>query len=49
MMFEAYAASQILEQLNEFLINFDELTDKQKSLIGEKLGVSYFLLKLIFA
>jgi replication factor C subunit 2/4 len=38
MMFEAYAASQILEQLNEFLINFDELTDKQKSLIGEKLG-----------
>ncbi|KAG5892235.1 hypothetical protein JTB14_022300 [Gonioctena quinquepunctata] len=44
LMLEAYAASQILEQLNDHLIESDEFNDKQKALIGEKLGaVSYRL------
>lgn len=30
---------QILEQLNEVLVNSNEFNDKQKALIGEKLGV----------
>ncbi|XP_063923316.1 replication factor C subunit 4 [Zophobas morio] len=45
LMFEAYAASQLLEQLNEFIVNFDGFTDKQKALIGEKLGVVSFRLQ----
>ncbi|KAK5646209.1 hypothetical protein RI129_004673 [Pyrocoelia pectoralis] len=41
---EAYTASQILKQMNEFIVNTDEFTDKQKAVIGEKLGiVSYRL------
>lgn len=37
---EAYAASQILEQLNDLIVDTDEFNDKQKEIIGEKLGVS---------
>lgn len=41
---EAYTASQILKQMNEFIVNTDEFNDKQKAVIGEKLGtVSYRL------
>ncbi|KAB0798081.1 hypothetical protein PPYR_09074 [Photinus pyralis] len=41
---EAYTASQILKQMNEFIVNTDEFNDKQKAIIGEKLGtVSYRL------
>ncbi|XP_017878385.1 replication factor C subunit 4 isoform X1 [Ceratina calcarata] len=37
-MLEAYATSQVIEQLSEKIINTTEFTDKQKALIGEKLG-----------
>lgn len=40
LMYEAYSASQIIEQLNDYIIETDELTNKQKVSIGEKLGVS---------
>ncbi|CAG9832109.1 unnamed protein product [Diabrotica balteata] len=45
LMLEAYAASQILDQLNEKLVNSDEFNDKQKALIGEKLGSVSFRLQ----
>ncbi|XP_023021332.1 replication factor C subunit 4 [Leptinotarsa decemlineata] len=45
LMLEAYAASQILEQLNDYLVNSDEWNDKQKALIGEKLGVVSYRLQ----
>ncbi|CAH0557479.1 unnamed protein product [Brassicogethes aeneus] len=44
MMLEAYAGSQILEQLNEMVVNSDDYTDKQKAIIGEKLGTVAFRL-----
>ncbi|CAK9799341.1 Replication factor C subunit 4 [Anthophora quadrimaculata] len=37
-MLEAYASSQIIEQLSERIIYSNELTDKQKALIAERLG-----------
>ncbi|XP_017793464.1 PREDICTED: replication factor C subunit 4 [Habropoda laboriosa] len=37
-MLEAYASSQVIEQLSERIIYSNELTDKQKALIAEKLG-----------
>ncbi|XP_974716.2 replication factor C subunit 4 [Tribolium castaneum] len=45
MMFEAYAASQILEQLNQYIVNFEGFTDQQKAIIGQKLGVVSFKLQ----
>ncbi|XP_034934645.1 replication factor C subunit 4 isoform X2 [Chelonus insularis] len=35
---EAYATSQIIEQLSHRIVMSDDLTDKQKAYIGEKLG-----------
>lgn len=41
---EAYAASQFLEQFNDFLNSTDMFTDKQKALIGNTLGaVNYYV------
>ncbi|XP_076634796.1 replication factor C subunit 4 [Colletes latitarsis] len=37
-MLEAYATSQVIEQLSERMIYSNELSDKQKALIAEKLG-----------
>lgn len=37
-MLEAYATSQVIEQLSEKIIYCDEFTDKQKALIGQTLG-----------
>ncbi|KAG7207799.1 hypothetical protein KM043_009406 [Ampulex compressa] len=37
-MLEAYAASQVIEQLSERIIYSNELSDKQKALIADKLG-----------
>ncbi|KAL3272464.1 hypothetical protein HHI36_013943 [Cryptolaemus montrouzieri] len=37
---EAYSASQFLEQFNDFLVTTNTFNDKQKAIIGEKLGVS---------
>ncbi|CAH1970521.1 unnamed protein product [Acanthoscelides obtectus] len=45
LMLEAYAASQILVQLNEMLVVNDQFNDKQKALIGEKLGVVSYRLQ----
>nr|CAH7757526.1 unnamed protein product [Callosobruchus chinensis] len=45
LMLEAYAASQILVQLNEMLVASDEFNDQQKALIGEKLGVVSYRLQ----
>jgi len=42
---EAYSASQILEQVNELMINSNEFNNKQKAIIGEKLGVVSFRLQ----
>lgn len=36
---EAYSGLQMLEQLNDFIIGSDEFNNKQKAIIGEKLGV----------
>ncbi|CAH1107649.1 unnamed protein product [Psylliodes chrysocephalus] len=45
-MFEAYSGSQILDQLNEVIVNSDDFNDKQKAVIGAKLGeVSFRLLE----
>ncbi|KAK9883079.1 hypothetical protein WA026_001281 [Henosepilachna vigintioctopunctata] len=42
--YEAYSASQFLEQFNCFLVNTGIFSDKQKAMIGEKLGtVNYFV------
>lgn len=38
-MLEAYATSQVIEQLSERIIYSNELTDKQKTLIADRLGV----------
>lgn len=38
--FEAYSIGQMMEQFNEFILKSKELSDKQKSVICEKLGVS---------
>ncbi|CAG9864938.1 unnamed protein product [Phyllotreta striolata] len=44
LLYEAFAVSQILDQLNEKIINSDEFNDKQRTIIGEKLGdVSFHL------
>ncbi|XP_056641333.1 replication factor C subunit 4 [Diorhabda sublineata] len=45
LMLEAYAASQILDQLNEKIVNSVEFNDKQKAVIGEKLGAVSFRLQ----
>lgn len=37
---EGYSASQTLSQLHSRLVSMDNLTDKQKSIIAEKMGVS---------
>ncbi|KAF2894013.1 hypothetical protein ILUMI_12166 [Ignelater luminosus] len=42
---EAYSALQILEQVNHQLINSNELNNKQKAIIGEKLGVVSYRLQ----
>ncbi|XP_046743956.1 replication factor C subunit 4 [Diprion similis] len=45
-MMEAYAVSQVIEQLNDKIVYSTELSDKQKAIIGEKLGeCSYRLLE----
>ncbi|XP_012259408.1 replication factor C subunit 4 [Athalia rosae] len=45
-MMEAYAVSQVIEQLNVRIVYSSELSDKQKTLIGEKLAdCSYRLLE----
>lgn len=46
---EGYGTGQVIEQLSERIIFSDDLTDKQKAIIGEKLGVSnvYLIKKLI--
>ena len=38
MSYEAYSIGQLLEQLNEYIIFNEELTNKQKSIICDKLG-----------
>lgn len=44
-MMEAYSTTQVIDQLNERIIYSNDLTDKQKAHIGEKLGeCSYRLL-----
>lgn len=43
-MMEAYAVSQAIEQLNEKIIYSAELSDKQKTIIGEKLAECSFRL-----
>lgn len=35
-----YSIAQFFEQFNEYLVNTDGLTNKQKAMIGKKLGVS---------
>ncbi|KRT81629.1 AAA protein, partial [Oryctes borbonicus] len=42
---QAYSGLQMLEQLNEFVIDSDEFTDKQKAIVGEKLGLVIFRLQ----
>ncbi|XP_025837281.1 replication factor C subunit 4 isoform X2 [Agrilus planipennis] len=42
---EAYPASQFVEQFNDWLINQENISDKQKALIGNKLGVVSFHLQ----
>lgn len=37
---EGYSASQTLSQLHSKLVRMDGLTDKQKSTIAERMGVS---------
>ncbi|XP_015517332.1 replication factor C subunit 4 [Neodiprion virginianus] len=45
-MMEAYAVSQVIEQLNDKIVYSTELSDKQKAIIGEKLAeCSYRLLE----
>uniref|UniRef100_A0ABD2W793 Replication factor C C-terminal domain-containing protein n=2 Tax=Trichogramma TaxID=7490 RepID=A0ABD2W793_9HYME len=45
-MLEGYSASQVVDQLNDILIFSNQLTDKQKAVIGEKLAeCSYRLLE----
>lgn len=41
-MAEGHSANQVILQLHDTLINMDELTDAQKSVIFEKLAVSPF-------
>lgn len=40
LMYEAYAASQLLEQFNEMLVSCEDLNDQQKAAVAEKLGVN---------
>ena len=48
-MLEAYASSQVMEQLNTLIISSDDFTDKQKAFIAESLGVrKSYSLQLIF-
>ncbi|KAK9731147.1 Replication factor C C-terminal domain [Popillia japonica] len=42
---EAYSGLQMLEQLNDYIIESDEFTNKQKAIIGEKLGAATFRLQ----
>ncbi|XP_045475757.1 replication factor C subunit 4 [Harmonia axyridis] len=42
--YEAYSASQFLEQFNVFLVKSECFSDEQKSIIGEKLGsINYYV------
>lgn len=43
-----YSVAQFFEQLNEYLVECDILTNKQKAMIGKKLGVSYNKYQLIY-
>uniref|UniRef100_A0A1B0DL14 Replication factor C subunit 2 n=1 Tax=Phlebotomus papatasi TaxID=29031 RepID=A0A1B0DL14_PHLPP len=40
--FEAYSVGQLLEQLNDFVINHRELSNKQKCILGEKIAECSF-------
>ena len=42
-MAEGYSASQTLSQLHDRLVTMETLSDKQKSVIAEKMGVSGIL------
>ncbi|KAI4459079.1 replication factor c / dna polymerase iii gamma-tau subunit [Holotrichia oblita] len=42
---EAYSGLQMLEQLNDYIIESDEFNNKQKAIIGEKLGAVTFRLQ----
>ena len=37
---EGYSGSQTLSQLHSRIVSMDTLTDKQKSIVAEKMGVS---------
>ena len=41
MIAEGYSASQTLSQLHDRLVSMETLSDKQKSVVAEKMGVSY--------
>lgn len=41
-MFEGHSAAQIITQLHDKIVQLDNLNDQQKSVICEKLAVSYF-------
>lgn len=43
-MFEAYSISQFFDQLNDYVVNDETITNEQKSLILDKLGESSFRL-----
>ena len=43
------SASQIINQLHDLLLNMDDVTDKQKSVIMERLAVRIELLPLSFS
>lgn len=42
---KAYSGLQMLDQLNSYLIDSDEFSDRQKAIIGEKLGSVIFRLQ----
>lgn len=43
-MFEAYSVSQFFDQINDFVVNDEAITNNQKSLICDKLGEASFRL-----
>ena len=43
-MFEAYSISQFFDQLNDFIVADESITNDQKSVIFDKLGESSFRL-----
>lgn len=46
-MLEAYAVSQVFEQLNELIVASNEFNEQQKSVILDKLGVSSYSTKIL--